>query len=84
MIKGPSVDKHHLVPKCKGGKETELMHKICHRKIHSLFNEKELAKEYNTAEKIKEHPEVQKFIKWIKKKDPEFYESSKNHNRKKR
>ena len=78
MIEGTSVNKHHFYPKCKGGKESEFLHKICHRKIHSVFTETELSKVYNNAESIKEHPEIQKFIKWVSKKDPCFYDGSKN------
>ena len=84
MWEGSSVDKHHFYPKCKGGKETELIHKICHRKIHSIFTEKELAKTYNNAEMVKQHPDIVKFIKWVAKKEPDFYDGSATHNRKKR
>lgn len=59
MLKGPSIDRHHFYPKCKGGRETEWVHKICHRKIHSVFTESELAKEYNNAEIVRSHPETQ-------------------------
>ena len=83
MWKGDSIDKHHMVPKCRGGKETEYLHKICHRKIHSIWTEKELEKEYNDPEKIKEHEEMQKFIKWVSKKEPDFYDRNERHNRKK-
>lgn len=83
MWKGNSIDKHHMVPKCRGGKETEYLHKICHRKIHSIWTEKELEKEYNDSEKIKEHEEMQNFIKWVNKKEPDFYDRNERHNRKK-
>lgn len=83
MIKGPSIDKHHFIPKCRGGKETEFLHKVCHRKIHSLWTEKELEKEFNDPNKVCENEEIQKFIKWIYKKDPEFYDRNEVHNRKK-
>lgn len=75
-------DDHHLVPKLKGGKETETMHRICHRQIHALFTEAELAQKYNTAEALLEHPEIQKFVEWVQKKPDDFYQSSKMSNRK--
>lgn len=50
-------DKHHLVPKVKGGKETEVIHRACHRQIHALFSESELAKHYASPEALKEHPD---------------------------
>lgn len=67
-------DAHHLVPKSKGGKTTEYLHRICHRQIHALFTETELANHFNTAENLKAHPEMQKFIKWVKTKPNAFYE----------
>ena len=84
MIDDASVDRHHFYPKCKGGRETELIHKVCHRKIHSVFTESELAKIYNTAEMVISHPEIISFVKWVSKKDPSFYVKTKTHNRKKR
>lgn len=75
-------DEHHLVPKLKGGRETQTMHRICHRQIHALFTEAELAQCFNTAEALLEHPEVQRFVTWVKKKPPDFYESVKMSNRK--
>jgi len=82
MWKGPSIDKHHFIPKCKGGKDSEFLHKICHRKIHSLWTEKELEKEYNDPNKVCSHEEIQKFIKWIEKKEPDFYDRNEQHHRK--
>lgn len=84
MWKGPSIDKHHMVPKSRGGKETEFLHKICHRKIHSIWSNKELEKEFNDPAKIIFHPEIIKFVEWVKKKPCDFYDRNETHNRKKR
>ena len=75
----PPCTKHHLIPISKGGKHTEtvLLHKICHDKIHSVISEKELMKNYNTINKLKTHPELIKFIEWVSKKPPAFYDVSK-------
>lgn len=67
-------DAHHLIPKSKGGKATEYLHRICHRQIHALFNESELAKTYQTVDALLAHPEIQSFVKWIKNKPGDFYE----------
>jgi len=83
MWKGPSIDKHHFIPKCRGGKETEYLHKVCHRKIHSIWSNKELEKTYNDPNTVIIHPEMEKFIKWIKNKEPDFYDKNEVHNRKK-
>lgn len=73
-------DEHHLIPKTFKGKETVLIHKMCHRKIHSVFTERELAKYYNTIERILEHEHIQTFVKWVSKKDPGFYQKTKDTN----
>jgi len=54
-----------------------LIHNICHQKIHATFTEKELKREYNTVEKLLAHESIAKFVKWVAKKDPSFYQ--KNH-----
>jgi hypothetical protein len=79
-IPSSQKDAHHFVPKSKGGKATEYLHRICHRQIHALFTETQLARELNTAEAIKEKAEMQKFIAWVRSKPNDFYQrSSKNH-----
>lgn len=77
--------KHHLVPQLKGGRKlgTVLLHRICHDKIHSIFTERELQVSYNTIEKLLSNEEIQKFVKWVEKKEPSFYDSSKQNSRKK-
>lgn len=81
---GYVADRHHLVPKSRGGKEVVNIHKICHRKIHSTFSEKELEKYYNTFEKLRESVEIQHFVAWVSKKDINFYSGSRDANRKKK
>lgn len=83
MWEGSSIDKHHFIPKCRGGKASEYLHKICHRKIHSIWSEKELEKEFNDPNIILQNEEIQKFVKWVAKKSPDFYDKTKQHNRKK-
>jgi len=71
-------NRHHLVPVSKGGRHTQtlLQHKICHDKIHAVFTETELKRHYHTVERLHQHEEVSKFIKWIAKKEPQFYDRS--------
>jgi hypothetical protein len=70
------VSGHHLVPKSRGGKETEQMHDICHNKIHSLWTNKELDEHYNSPDKILENADMQTFVAWVSKKSPDFYSGS--------
>lgn len=69
-------DEHHIVPKSRGGTEKIKLHRICHSKIHSVFGNRELQHHYNTVEKLREHPDIQKFVKWIQGKPPGFYKKT--------
>lgn len=70
---GRRREKHHLVPKSEGGRETVAVHPICHRKIHSLFSERELAVFFDTPGKLASHPEMARFIRWLAGKPPDFH-----------
>lgn len=85
VLGNKNISKHHLIPKSKGGKHTDTidLHNICHQKIHSVFTEKELKDHFNTIEKIRDHDEIQKFIKWVSKQDPAFYQGNRISKRKK-
>jgi hypothetical protein len=71
-----NVDRHHLIPKTHGGKEQFFIHKICHRKIHATFTEKELEKKFNTWEELRAHDEIKKFVEWVAKKPIDYYAGS--------
>lgn len=71
-----SINQHHFVPKSQGGKVQLFLHRVCHDAIHSLWTEKELAEEYSSAEKILMDARMQKFVKWVQKKDSLFYSST--------
>lgn len=72
-----TFSEHHLIPKTFKGKETVTLHMICHNKLHSSISEREMLKYYNTIERLLGHEEIQKFVKWVSKKDPEYYDGSK-------
>ena len=48
LIRGDSVDEHHLIPRSQGGRDKYLIHKVCHQKIHQMIKPRELAKAFNT------------------------------------
>ncbi len=66
-------DAHHLIPKSKGGRQTEVLHRVCHRQIHALLSETELARRYNTVDALLAHPELQAFVAWVKTKPDDFF-----------
>lgn len=78
------IDEHHLIPKTFKGKETIKVHRICHEKIHSTFSEKELYNYYHTIERLIEHEEMQKFIRWVSKKPINYFDHHKDTKERKR
>lgn len=58
-------DAHHLIPKSRGGVDTVILHRLCHRQIHALLTENQLARNYSTLEALRSHSEIAKFIEWI-------------------
>lgn len=66
------MNDHHLIPKTYKGTETVTIHVICHNKIHTVFSESELLRYYHTPERINSHPEMAKFIHWLRNKPAEF------------
>lgn len=75
---GIEVTQHHLVPRMahrqtrvrrKFGREerqeTAALCRPCHRNVHNVLSEKELADHYHTLAKLAAHPEVAKFTAWI-------------------
>ncbi len=65
LISKSQRDAHHLIPKSRGGVDTVILHRICHRQIHALLTESQLARNYSTIEALRGHPEIAKFIEWI-------------------
>jgi len=74
-------DAHHLVPKSKGGKHTENLHRICHRQIHALFTETELARHFNSVDALLAHPDIAMFVAWVKTKPEDFMERTRKSQR---
>jgi hypothetical protein len=69
-------DAHHLVPKSKGGRQTTVMHRVCHRQIHAVLTEAELARQYATVEALLAHPELKVFVAWVRTKPEDFFVST--------
>lgn len=83
---GGKMEDHHLLPKTFHrrnssihGKENLIhIHSVCHSKIHSTIPEADLYSHYHTVERLLEHEDIQKFIKWIKSKPVDFYSKNKD------
>jgi hypothetical protein len=70
---GEKVQWHHVVPKSRGGREKVPVHPICHRTIHATLTNKELERCYSTAEALRAHPKVAKFLQWVSGKGADFH-----------
>lgn len=66
MPKGAAVDRHHWVPRKYKGTKWSWLHRICHKKLHSLYDEATLAKHLNTPDAILQQEEMQSFVKWVR------------------
>jgi len=74
-------DAHHWIPKSKGGKHTTYLHRICHRQIHALFTEAELAKQFNSVDALLAHRDIAVFVAWVKTKPDDFMERTRKSQR---
>ena len=72
MIKGPSVDRHHWVPRGEGGAEAAFLHVVCHRMIHRLFDGKALAADFADPVALRDHPDLRRFISWVRRQPPDY------------
>jgi hypothetical protein len=60
---------HHLKPRERGGKaehRTPLC-KPCHKQLHATYSNKELDLELDSLASLREAPELQPFLTWIRK-----------------
>ena len=62
-----NIRNHHIVPKCKKGKETIPTCFNCENFIHASWTHTELRDTYNSVEAIVESPKFQAFLKWRRK-----------------
>lgn len=65
-------DARHLVPRSRGGRATEYLHRICHRQIHALLSETELARDYHTVDALLAHPDIASLVAWVRDKPPDL------------
>jgi hypothetical protein len=64
---------HHLIPKERDGRfgpKAELC-AACHRQIHVLFDNARLERELNCLERLRDTPEMRRFLSWVRKQDPQ-------------
>jgi hypothetical protein len=43
----------------------------CHGMVHAVLSEKQLEMNYHSRDRLLEHPEIGKFVRWVAKQNPE-------------
>jgi hypothetical protein len=78
------LTKHHCVPRQKGGDQddVELLCGQCHGMVHATYTNATLAALYPTAAKLREAPELEGYLKWVRKQPPT--RRKRNHTRRRR
>ena len=66
------LTEHHLIPREKGGRDkpTIWLCEACHKQIHALYTNIELAVRLNTLEKLESDIKISKYLKYIRKQPP--------------
>ena len=70
---GERVDYHHPVPKIRKGRDVVAVHPICHQTLHATFTNRELERIGTDATRLRDHPDIAKFLSWIEHKPPDFH-----------
>ena len=60
---------------------TVWLHRICHRQVHALFTEAELERGDHHVDALREHPEMARFLAWVRRKPDDFFERTRKSER---
>jgi 5-methylcytosine-specific restriction enzyme A len=66
------LTRHHCRPRSKGG-TTEHVERICsqcHSMVHATYTNETLAALYPTLAKLREAPELEPYLRWVRKQPP--------------
>ena len=63
------LTKHHCLPRQKGGtsEDVELICSQCHSMVHATYTNGTLADRYATLAELRRAPELEKYIRWVRK-----------------
>ena len=66
------LTEHHLIPREQGGrnKATVWLCEDCHKQIHALYTNRELAFRLNTLERLENDEKIRKYLRDIRKHPP--------------
>ncbi len=66
------LTKHHCLPREKGGTQdhVELLCRQCHGMVHATYTNGTLAARYPTIDQLRRAPELEKYLRWVRKQPP--------------
>ena len=66
------ITEHHLIPKEVGGAKlpVALLCQDCHKQIHALYTNKELAMRLNTLQALEKDERVARYLRYIRTQPP--------------
>ena len=66
------LTRHHCLPREKGGKkeDVELLCPQCHGMVHATYTNATLATLYPTIDRLRTAPELDAFLRWVRKQPP--------------
>jgi 5-methylcytosine-specific restriction enzyme A len=78
------LTKHHCLPKSRGGTSDDvgLLCPQCHSMVHCTYENRTLAGHYPSLSELRQAPELQKYIRWVRKQPPT--QRSRNKTRRKK
>lgn len=70
---GETIERHHPVPKSRGGREVVLLHPICHQKLHVEFTNAQLARIGMDRDQLLANDDIAAFLRWVEGKPADFH-----------
>jgi hypothetical protein len=79
-----ALTRHHCLPRQKGGDQddVELLCRQCHGMVHATYTNATLANLYPTIAQLRKAPELEGYLKWVRKQPPSRRKQNRSRKRK--
>jgi hypothetical protein len=74
---GKTIDRFHLIPKSRGGRDTVPVHPICRETIDANFTASELVRHAEQGIPLTDNETVARFVRWVGNKPADFHSATK-------
>jgi hypothetical protein len=68
LVAGSSINQHHLAAEPKRSERRRAA-----SAIHAALSEMELERQYHSMEELRDHPQLRRFVAWVRRKPSEFW-----------